>query len=215
MNKKSTFLLPALLALATVAAPFLGRAAAPPAVANVSAAQRAGTKLVDIRYDLIYAGTQSVTISILVSSNSGSTFYVPAYTFGGDYGVGIHPAAGKWAVWNAGADWTNQFSSTCRVRVMATENLAAPVVVPTVPYLPPGTVTIPAGSYTRGNSIGDSDITDAPAFSVNVSGFTMDTNLVTGSLWQWVKFFSGTRVYSFDNTGSFANYNHPVQTINW
>ena len=47
--------------------------------------------------------------------------------------------------------------------------------------LPPtnGMALIPAGSFTIGNSIGDSDITDAFPTNVTVSGFYMDVNLVS------------------------------------
>ena len=44
---------------------------------------------------------------------------------------------------------------------------------------PTGMVLIPAGSFTMGNSIGDSDITDANPTNVYVLPFYMDTNLVS------------------------------------
>ena len=42
---------------------------------------------------------------------------------------------------------------------------------------------IPAGVFTMGNSIGDSDIHDASPASINVSSFYMDTNLLSYSQW--------------------------------
>jgi hypothetical protein len=86
----------ALLLLVTISPT---QAASPPVFNNVVASQRAGTKLVDIHYDLIYSGTTPITISALVSSNSGTSWNVPAYTFTGDYGRGVTPGTGKSIVW--------------------------------------------------------------------------------------------------------------------
>jgi hypothetical protein len=67
-------------------APILGHAlllfpaaacAAYPVISNLTAAQRAGTKLVDITYD-VTADTQSVIVSLEISSVGGTTFSVPA-----------------------------------------------------------------------------------------------------------------------------------------
>jgi hypothetical protein len=69
-------------------APALGRAllllptvarAADPVVSNLTATQRAGTKLVDITYD-VTAETPTVFVSLEISSDGGTTFSVPATT---------------------------------------------------------------------------------------------------------------------------------------
>lgn len=81
---------------------------------------------------------------------------------------------------------------------------------------PGGMALIPAGSFIMGNSIGDSDITDAPPTMIYVSGFYMDTNLVTYSLWQTVYnaaiAFDG---YSFSDSGQGKATNHPVNVVDW
>ncbi len=51
--------------------------AADPVVSNLSAAQRAGTRLVDINYD-VTAETPTVVIFLEISSDGGVTFDVPA-----------------------------------------------------------------------------------------------------------------------------------------
>lgn len=51
--------------------------AADPVVSNLSAAQRAGTRLVDISYD-VTADTPTVVIFLEISSDGGVTFDVPA-----------------------------------------------------------------------------------------------------------------------------------------
>ena len=62
--------------------------AAAPVVSNLSASQRAGTKLVDIVYD-VAADTSSVDISLEVSSDGGSSFTVPATSLSGAIGAGV------------------------------------------------------------------------------------------------------------------------------
>ena len=79
---------------------------------------------------------------------------------------------------------------------------------------PAGMALIPAGAFTMGNSIADSDITDANPTNVYVSAFYMDTNLVSLSQWQGVYSYATSIGYTFyAGTGKAAN--HPVQTIDW
>ena len=81
---------------------------------------------------------------------------------------------------------------------------------------PPGTVLIPAGSFTMGDSIGDIDIFGAAPVTATVSAFYMDINLISLSQWQtvyqWATLVGG---YSFVNAGSGKAANHPVQTVDW
>ena len=80
---------------------------------------------------------------------------------------------------------------------------------------PAGMALIPAGVFTMGNSIGDSDITDANPTNVTVSAFYMDTNLVSYSQWQSVYNWATTNGYGFDDAGSGNAANHPEQSVNW
>ena len=87
---------------------------------------------------------------------------------------------------------------------------------------PDGMVLIPAGSFKMGNSIGDSDITDATPTNVYVSAFYMDVNLVSSNQWWSVYAYATNHGYSFDNNlygggvhGQGKAANHPVQMIDW
>jgi len=88
-----------------------------------------------------------------------------------------------------------------------------------VAYIPPtttdGMALIPAGSFTMGNSIGDSDITDAILTNVTVSAFYMDTNLVRYSQWQTVYNWAITNGYAFEDGGYAQGTNYPVTAVNW
>jgi formylglycine-generating enzyme required for sulfatase activity len=80
---------------------------------------------------------------------------------------------------------------------------------------PAGMALVPAGVFTMGNSIGDSDIHDANPTNVTVSAFYMDANLVSYSQWQSVYNWATNQGYRFDNAGSGKAANHPVQAVNW
>jgi len=76
-------------------------------------------------------------------------------------------------------------------------------------------VLIPAGAFTMGNSIGDTDITDATNVSVTLSGFYMDANLVSFSQWQKVLTWATNFGYDFVDLGEGKSETHPVQSIDW
>ena len=92
-----------LAALTLLGAATASRAAAP-VVTNVVAAQRAGTKLVDIRYDATDADGDSLKVGVEVSHTGGQTFNIPATAFTGHYGDNVAQGTNKLIVWNAGAD---------------------------------------------------------------------------------------------------------------
>ena len=79
-----------------------------------------------------------------------------------------------------------------------------------------GMALIPGGSFTMGDSSGDS-IPDAMPTNIYISSFYMDTNLVTDSQWQSVFTYATSNGYNFDNVGSAKSSasNQPIQTINW
>ncbi|MCU1311486.1 MAG: Sulfatase modifying factor 1 precursor (C-alpha-formyglycine-rating enzyme 1) [Candidatus Angelobacter sp.] len=80
---------------------------------------------------------------------------------------------------------------------------------------PAGMVLIPAGSFTIGNSIGDSDNTTANPTNVYVSAFYMDVNLVSLDQWQSVYTYATGVGYSFADAGTGKAANHPAQSMNW
>jgi formylglycine-generating enzyme required for sulfatase activity len=80
---------------------------------------------------------------------------------------------------------------------------------------PAGMALIPAGAFTMGNSIGDSDITDANPISVTMSAFYMDTNLVSYSQWQTVYNWATNHGFGFVHAGAGKAANHPVYNVDW
>ena len=91
----------------------------PPAITNVRASQREGTKLVDIYYDAADADGDLLKVRIEISDNDGAKYSVPAFSLTGDIGEGIAPGTGKHIVWDAGTDWDGEYSDQMRVKVFA------------------------------------------------------------------------------------------------
>lgn len=172
-------------------------------VSNVRAAQRAGTKLVDVYYDLSGATAPS-TVAVAVSDNGGASYTLPASSLSGDVGGGVNAGPNKHVIWNAGADWNGQFSQAVRFRVTATGP----------PPAPDGFALIPAGTFTMGRTSGDTD-EDAPPVSVYVSAFFMAKYEVSKALWDEVRTWGQTRGYGDLQTGGGKAANHPAHTITW
>jgi formylglycine-generating enzyme required for sulfatase activity len=165
-------------------------ASAPPVVSNVRAAQRPGTQLVDIYYDLADPDSASLVITAFVSTDGGASYTLPAASFSGSgWGGAVTPGSNKQITWNAGADWGGHYSANVRFCVTADD---APA--------PGGMALIPAGSFTMGNCMDPSEgySDELPLHTVYVSAFYMDKYLVTKSLWDTVYQWAIAHGYTFD-----------------
>jgi formylglycine-generating enzyme required for sulfatase activity len=78
---------------------------------------------------------------------------------------------------------------------------------------PAGMALIPAGVFTIGDTLDGED--DALPTNVAVSGFDLDTNLVSSNQWQLVYNYATNHGYGFTNAGAGKAANHPVQTVDW
>ena len=100
----------------------LGYAAADPAITNLQVAQRTGTRLVDITYDLA-SPNGPAAISLEISEDGGTSYTVPATTCQGDLGPGIVSGLARKIVWNAGVDRPGRYSPNMRFRLCADDGL--------------------------------------------------------------------------------------------
>lgn len=175
--------------LSILLATALPLAAAPPVVSNITASQRPGTKLVDIHYDVAGSGPFHVTFE--ASPDNGSTFNIPCSTLYGNVGSDVTAGTGKYAIWNAGADWNGQYSENMRVKVVATDGTGSAV--------PAGMAWIPAGAASGGDP---------------VSEFFIDRYEVSLSLWQAVLTWGIGHGYNI-GSGSGAGATHPVVNMTW
>ncbi len=171
--------------------------AAAPVVSNVRAAQRAGTKLIDVTYDLSDSDSAAVFVSIQIYGN-GST--LPAFSLSGDVGSGVVPGFNKKITWNAGQDWNRQYTTSGSARIIA-DDLTTTVPNSTLAYVPAG---FSVGSYgTHGSG------------TVFTSGFYMDKTEVSRDTWETVKSWATANGYSFDNLAQSTAANHPVVGVSW
>lgn len=180
--------------------------AAAPVISNVRASQRAGTKLVDITYDIADADGDLQTIQVYVSADSGFSYRIPAVSFTGAVGANVAPGVNKKIVWDAGHDWNGQFVEACKVRVLASDG--------TTPIPPFGMVYIPAGPFQMGDNLNELGDDAKPVRTVNVDSFFMDKVEVSRELWTDVRAWAVGNGYSM-NAGSARDAGHPIVNVNW
>ena len=87
---------------------------------------------------------------------------------------------------------------------------------------PSGLALVSTGLFIMGDTFGEGGPNELPVHPVSVSGFYLDTNLVTYAVWSQVYQWATNHSYSFTNAGSTWNgYNyskgstHPVHLVNW
>ena len=112
---QNTKLLPA-LALALFAGLAAPAARAEVTVTNLTVAQRPGTKLVDITYDVANTATPAVSVSLTVK-NGATPISTSSLT--GDVGAYVLTGTGRRIVWNGGADANGQLLQNIEVAVNA------------------------------------------------------------------------------------------------
>lgn len=90
-----------------------------PVVSNVSATQDSGARTITITYDLVEHNNSTVELDI--SNDGGSTWTVTDTSVTGDVGAGVSAGTSKSIIWNAGADFDNEYQTDIQVRVRATD----------------------------------------------------------------------------------------------
>ena len=186
--------------------------ASPLSVTQGRAAQRAGTKLVDVYYDFS-GGVPPYTVSLQGSSDGGVTWTLPVTTVSGNVGAGVTAGTNRLVTWSAGADWAGQISANVKFRVNVTDSAPPPA--------PDGFALIPAGSFQMGDQsnplVGSS--VELPVHSVYVSAFYIGKYEVTKEEWDTVRAWGTNNGYTDlpVGNGSYASKgaNHPVHSINW
>ncbi len=173
--------------------------AAAPVVSNVRGAQRAGTKLIDITYDL--ADSDSATVFVSIQLFAGGTA-LPAFSLSGDVGAGVTPGFNKKITWNAGQDWNRRYTSSGSARIIV-DDMTTTTPNATMAYVPAG---FSAGSYGSHGGSGQ---------TVFSSGFYMDKTEISKGTWDTVKAWALANGYTFDNPGVGTADNHPVIGVSW
>jgi sulfatase modifying factor 1 len=191
-------------------------------VGEARAAQRVGTKLVDVYYTL--AGSDGpYTVRIEGTVDGGTTWTLPVTSVSGHVGPDVTAGPNRHITWNAEADWNGLFSDRVKFRVTATRSGPPPDAAEFA--------QIPAGSFQMGDAMGDlhviewgetSAYPELPVHNVHVSEFWMGKYEVTKARWDDVRAESVAYGYTdlpigshFDRFNYSKGPNHPVHGINW
>jgi formylglycine-generating enzyme required for sulfatase activity len=177
-------------------------------VSNLSVAQRPGTKLVDISYDVFGGGTNAVSVALFITDGTNQ---VNTMSLSGDAGAGVLSGAGRSMLWDMAADWDGQVADLT-FRVMAFESVPVD-----------GMVEIPAGvnSGTNGLEYGESYDADSTSRYAETYSLEMETPLymdeagVTKAEWDAVYTWAVANGYGFYSDGDGKGSTHPVVEITW
>ena len=91
-----------------------------PEVSNVVFVQRTDNSfLVDIYYDVSDADGNSMTISMQVSNDAGSSFDFQVSSLTGDIGDGILSGTSKHIIWDFGMDHPDYISDQIQIKIIA------------------------------------------------------------------------------------------------
>ena len=181
----------------------------PFAITNVAAAQRPGTKLVDITYDIISELGDTVPIALVVASNGVA---IPTNGLTGDFGSSVPPGAGKALVWDAGANW-NGNAATLAFTVRHTSQTQ---------FVATGSCPVDTRTYTLTVTSDRGDPTPAAGTSIYSWGASVvcsdvQTSYVGGIKWRnmgWMGTGSIPAVGATNTTGALVLTN-PVSSITW
>ena len=112
----------------------------------------AGTKRVEVRYDVRVTGVTAVKVKLELWANAGSSYAVPVATLSGPVGLGVPVGLDRLVVGEAGQEWDQQVSSQMRVRITADD---APLTA-----AEGGMLAMPGGFFLIGDAM--DELTDAP-----------------------------------------------------
>jgi formylglycine-generating enzyme required for sulfatase activity len=95
--------------------------AADPVVSNVQVAQRAGTGLLDITYDLADADSDNITVMVAISTNNGVNWFTPASSnlTGAAGSFAVSPGIGRTATWQGVRELPAQLFPSVKAEITA------------------------------------------------------------------------------------------------
>ena len=95
-----------------------------PVVTNVTFSERTDSSfIVDVYYDVNDADGNTMTVTILVSNDSGQTWGLSANNITGDVGAGVTSGTGKHIIWDFGTEHPNYFSDQIQIKIIADDGV--------------------------------------------------------------------------------------------
>ncbi|MDD4309091.1 MAG: SUMF1/EgtB/PvdO family nonheme iron enzyme [Candidatus Cloacimonetes bacterium] len=172
-----------------------------PVVSNMSAAQRSdGSYLVDVYYSALDADSALLTISLMVSSDGGTTWNISCDLLSGDIGANISPGTNKHIIWNLGMEHPN-IVANYHFKITADDGY--------VP-VPIGFAYVPGGTFTMGRTAGTGDSGELPTHNVTLSSFYLGKYEVSQAEYsQYMQpGYNWTSSYGLGN-------NYPAYYVSW
>jgi formylglycine-generating enzyme required for sulfatase activity len=121
-----------------------------------------------ITYDVSDADGDSVTVSVVCSSDNGVSYGLLPVSVTGDVNVAMAPGTGKEILWDAAADYPGNLWPQVVAKVMASDRKA----------LSGDMVFVPAGNFTMGSTAAPSE---QPVHTVYLDAFFIDKYEVTNA----------------------------------
>ncbi len=169
--------------------------AAEPVTTNLQVSQRTdGSMLVDITYDLADTDSDSLEVTLEVSSDGGQTYDItpsPA-ALSGDIGEGITPGTGKTIVWDIGAEGIVFNGEQFYFHLSAEDGT------------PPGMVFVPAGNFMMGDTHGIGGDHELPVHPVNLDAYYIGMYEVTQA--QWIEIMGSIPLSTYGVDDSYPVY---------
>ena len=161
---------------------------------NLSVSQRAGTKLVDIHYDLDNDDGSFAAVGIVVSNG---VIKVESPDLSGDVGYTVPEGAGRHVVWNGGTDLNGTLTSNLSITVSA------------IASAPSGMVYVPAGSNSgTDSSFGSYSVSSSSNLYVNAAEISKST-------WDSAYSWAVGNGYTFNGTHFGKGSSHPITNVDW
>jgi len=95
-----------------------------PVVSAVTAAQVAGSRNINIGYNISDDAANNLVVQLDISENGGTSWTVATTTIAGDVGSGQSTGVNKQITWNAETDFPGQEVTNMRVRIRAVDSFA-------------------------------------------------------------------------------------------
>lgn len=169
---------------------------------NLSYSQRPGTKLIDIKYDLVLASGSAAKIDFFFSFDNGKTYPIPCVSLSGDVGSYVVAGTNKKVVWNVGRDWDQKYTDQGRIKVrssIAEKMEAIEFAVASIPFRTSNIEESPSwfiGEFYR-DPFGDARINGVPLSPP--TKFFADQYEVTNHQWNQVVDWARNKGYDLQS----------------
>ena len=173
-----------------------------PLVYNVIGSQRTdGSKIIDIYYSVSDSDGDTLSVSLKVSADNGTTFDITPTDslLSGDVGSGILSGNDKHIIWNAGEEDFALEGITYKFKIIANDDPNA---------FPAGFVFLQGGTFQMGDRLSEGYSSEYPLHNVTLDDFYISKTLITQSDYAAIMGSNPAHDYGVGD-------NYPVYDVTW